>query len=655
MKKLLIFVLTYTFLINCYAQTSNTNQRTSIPEVKVTFDEGSEIIKILNDYHCPYDISDNKKHIVIQGYAEASSYYWSEETGIITFNGSGFAVNDDGVVAGFFTNESYYNVAGLWYPETQKWEFLGMNPDVPEFADIDYNSAWTMSNDGKKVGVMQFDAAWNTYTYVWSKEDGYVRLSNGQSTNTRPQAMDNDGSVVAGFYVDDMGYRAPCYWIADTLFPISSYLGEAWGVSPNGEYICGGLKNSKGNAFIYNTIKDELTLIENTLTNEGSTMTAMCVTDDGKAFGYINTGAPADYELRRGFAYVENELMFFEEYLMINGVQEADSWTVYTVNNVTPDGKTFIGAAKMKSQDYTFAVTIADAACEAPDNLTYTTDENNNTITLNWDAPENPTDVTYEIYTGYTEIEPIYQGITETSFTIENLDAGYYRFLVRANWGGNCLSNPSNAVNPIIYPCDSDNMCELTFKMLDGYGDGWNGAYINIIGSNNDFTYSVGLEREGLDTITKNISLCPDDYSFLWHWGDFDEEISFSILFDGAEIYKADTGEIDAMFNINFLNYEINCNKDDEENDDEENENINDIMTSSVNIHPSPVSDKLYIETQTLTQTLTIEIYDVYGRQQSMVNGQQSTVIDVTNLNSGVYFVKVVTENGETVKRILKL
>ncbi len=79
-------------------------------------------------------------------------------------------------------------------------------------------------------------------------------------------------------------------------------------------------------------------------------------------------------------------------------------------------------------------------------------------------------------------------------------------------------------------------------------------------------------------------------------------------------------------------------------------------FASSFNIYPNPVSDRLYIEalTQTLTQTLTVEIYDVYGRRQSMVNGQQSTVIDVSDLNSGVYFIKVVTENGEAVKRILK-
>jgi hypothetical protein len=75
---------------------------------------------------------------------------------------------------------------------------------------------------------------------------------------------------------------------------------------------------------------------------------------------------------------------------------------------------------------------------------------------------------------------------------------------------------------------------------------------------------------------------------------------------------------------------------------------------ASFNICPNPVNDRLYIETLTQTQTLTVEIYDVYGRQQSMVNGQQSTVIDVTSLNSGIYFVKVVTENGEMVKRFIK-
>ena len=75
-------------------------------------------------------------------------------------------------------------------------------------------------------------------------------------------------------------------------------------------------------------------------------------------------------------------------------------------------------------------------------------------------------------------------------------------------------------------------------------------------------------------------------------------------------------------------------------------------LASMFSIYPNPVNDKLYIETE--VEVEEVVVYDMFGRQQSMVNGQQSTVIDVTNLNSGVYFVKIVTENGEVVKRFIK-
>ena len=79
-------------------------------------------------------------------------------------------------------------------------------------------------------------------------------------------------------------------------------------------------------------------------------------------------------------------------------------------------------------------------------------------------------------------------------------------------------------------------------------------------------------------------------------------------------------------------------------------------LTSSLLLYPNPVNDKLYIETQTLTQTLTIEIYDIYGRCQvtETPSHQGNLSVDVTDLNSGVYFIKVITSEGETVKRIIK-
>ena len=78
-------------------------------------------------------------------------------------------------------------------------------------------------------------------------------------------------------------------------------------------------------------------------------------------------------------------------------------------------------------------------------------------------------------------------------------------------------------------------------------------------------------------------------------------------------------------------------------------------LNPSFNVYPNPVNDKLVIETEEIVKEVVV--YDVYGRQQdNKTTRQQGNLsVDVTNLNSGVYFVKVVTENGETVKRILKL
>ena len=73
-----------------------------------------------------------------------------------------------------------------------------------------------------------------------------------------------------------------------------------------------------------------------------------------------------------------------------------------------------------------------------------------------------------------------------------------------------------------------------------------------------------------------------------------------------------------------------------------------------INLYPNPVNDRLYIET--LTQTLTVEIYDVYGRHQvtETPSHQGNLTIDLSNLKSGIYFVKIKTEEGNIVKRIIK-
>jgi len=51
----------------------------------------------------------------------------------------------------------------------------------------------------------------------------------------------------------------------------------------------------------------------------------------------------------------------------------------------------------------------------------------------------------------------------------------------------------------------------------------------------------------------------------------------------------------------------------------------------------------------------SVEVFDVYGRKLLTENCQLKTTIDISYLNSGVYFVKIATEQGMLTKKIVKL
>jgi hypothetical protein len=52
-----------------------------------------------------------------------------------------------------------------------------------------------------------------------------------------------------------------------------------------------------------------------------------------------------------------------------------------------------------------------------------------------------------------------------------------------------------------------------------------------------------------------------------------------------------------------------------------------------------------------------VVVYTITGvivGQQSTVNGQQTLTIDLDNLKSGIYFIKINTNEGNIVKRIIR-
>ena len=93
--------------------------------------------------------------------------------------------------------------------------------------------------------------------------------------------------------------------------------------------------------------------------------------------------------------------------------------------------------------------------------------------------------------------------------------------------------------------------------------------------------------------------------------------------------------------------------EDDNEQPEQPGESVEE-LTTSFNIFPNPANDKLYIETEVeIEEVVVYTITGVIAGQQSTVNSQQST-IDVADLSDGIYFVKIVTDNGDIVKRFVK-
>ena len=75
-------------------------------------------------------------------------------------------------------------------------------------------------------------------------------------------------------------------------------------------------------------------------------------------------------------------------------------------------------------------------------------------------------------------------------------------------------------------------------------------------------------------------------------------------------------------------------------------------LSNNVKVYPNPVDDVLYINTnENITE---VNVYNVVGVKMTTVNGQQTNVsVNMSNLNSGVYFVEVKTEKENIIKKIV--
>ena len=81
-----------------------------------------------------------------------------------------------------------------------------------------------------------------------------------------------------------------------------------------------------------------------------------------------------------------------------------------------------------------------------------------------------------------------------------------------------------------------------------------------------------------------------------------------------------------------------------------------DSLYENITIYPNPTTGELEIRNYE-SEIKSIEVFDVYGRKVSshhLIPSSSNHLINISHLTSGIYFVKVTTEQGEVVKKVIK-
>ncbi|GGG21504.1 hypothetical protein GCM10011344_22870 [Dokdonia pacifica] len=187
--------------------------------------------------------------------------------------------------------------------------------------------------------------------------------------------------------------------------------------------------------------------------------------------------------------------------------------------------------------------------------------------------------------------------------------------------------------------------CEYTLEMFDSFGDGWNGATINVLRDGLIILNGVSLDDDPANdgttgSIPFEINPGEDITTVLVTPGGFPEEISYNILaVDGTTVIASG----DADNNIESGTLTSSCTLSVEEN-----------TLEGFNFFPNPVQDVINLDARTGIENVTM--FNLLGQKvlEQKVDGSSTYQLNVSTMAKGTYLMQV-TSNGVTgVYRVIK-
>jgi hypothetical protein len=179
------------------------------------------------------------------------------------------------------------------------------------------------------------------------------------------------------------------------------------------------------------------------------------------------------------------------------------------------------------------------------------TNYNLTSITLDWtagDASQGNWNVEYKEVSD-TVWTPAPSG--SAPYTLTGLtSATAYDIRVQADCGGNDLS-PWSYISAHTLLCDTADQCPYTFNLTDGYGDGWNNAWISVI--QNGIEVAQIKPTTSFTTTSVTVRLCHNtSTSLVWNEGSFDDECSFTVVDPfGSNLYTCNNAIAGTLHTFN--------------------------------------------------------------------------------------------------------
>lgn len=183
---------------------------------------------------------------------------------------------------------------------------------------------------------------------------------------------------------------------------------------------------------------------------------------------------------------------------------------------------------------------------------------------------------------------------------------------------------------------NEEEMCPVTVVMESTHGETWQGgAYLSLQSATGYIYGTARLEQGTKDSV--DIAVAPHDVYAVWHkGGGTDRYVNYTIK---NRYEEALVSVKNAYRNGGSHFIEWPCVHLD----------IEDVPSEGVvNVYPNPVTDVLNIQADNMQK---VELMDMSGRRIISTDKEQ---IDMRQLPSGAYFVRVITSRDTTIKRVVK-